>query len=668
MSKAIWKKGLGLRLVALAALVAVIAVGALVATPSVKATVETRTVIDNDDDTFAPAAATATYKNGDTVYITNSGTGFVQFEIATTGDASASFTHGSATDADQQILCSPYVTPEGSPTDAEVAAAKRRACDVDVTSSGEGVTVALKIDNDSGAGVVFVKQTRITGTGITAENRVTTDAVKVDVKPVPTRISIDASSKSIAAANGNSVLTFQVQDAKGDNIAASKVTLITNNGTLDAAMTLVPDTDDDGEPEATPVSPDPCTGDQSCTVTTGTAGANVTLTGSDRAGIATVTLISGDLTTTIDIVMYGPVASISAAAEQGSIEVGGMTFIVVTAVDSGGNPVADATVDLDTDSDNGGIAGPAERANKVIVNSNRDKDVNRDRAVDKGDITGCQDQNADAHATGGDDGDEPTNLQAGNPLADIDAGTNADGQCVIMVSSTNNDTPDTKDDTSRGTHTITLKADALDEDSDKVSVAIQVGGPATSIESDAPVSINPSDELTVNVTVLDDQGVRVGEVTIEVIQTAGSGKVITDAASDTSDGRASFTYLAPSTSGVVEFLVRTKDASTPPKVTAQLPIIITIGDPEPEEPPAPVESAVSLDLSEGGDYYSISDNSVPTTASALFDGTSVSVAWKWDRASSSWTSYIPAIGSTDFLVTSGDILWIVAGSAETVGG
>ena len=61
-------------------------------------------------------------------------------------------------------------------------------------------------------------------------------------------------------------------------------------------------------------------------------------------------------------------------------------------------------------------------------------------------------------------------------------------------------------------------------------------------------------------TVLDDEAVRVGGVTIEAFQTAGDGKIITEIASKTSDGRAKFTYLAPSTPGVVEFLVRTDQA------------------------------------------------------------------------------------------------------------
>ena len=43
-----------------------------------------------------------------------------------------------------------------------------------------------------------------------------------------------------------------------------------------------------------------------------------------------------------------------------------------------------------------------------------------------------------------------------------------------------------------------------------------------------------------------------------MIHTAGDGAIITNIAGRTKDGRAKFTYLAPSTPGVTEFLVVTK--------------------------------------------------------------------------------------------------------------
>ena len=110
----------------------------------------------------------------------------------------------------------------------------------------------------------------------------------------------------------------------------------------------------------------------------------------------------------------------------------------------------------------------------------------------------------------------------------------------------------------------------------EVEVEIEVGGAPATIETDAPARIDPSTELTINVTVLDDEGVRVGSVPIEVTKTDGPGLVITGIAATTKDGRAKFTYLASSRPDVVEFLVRTRGANN--AVTSKLPIIIDIGD------------------------------------------------------------------------------------------
>ena len=156
-------------------------------------------------------------------------------------------------------------------------------------------------------------------------------------------------------------------------------------------------------------------------------------------------------------------------------------------------------------------------------------------------------------------------------------GTNGDGQCVIQVTAPDN--AGTATDAARGTHTITLVASndgsAGPRGVNEPSVEVQVGGAPATISSDAPERIDPSTELTVNVTVVDDEDVRVGRVAIEAIQTAGDGAIITPIGAMTSDGRAKFTYLAPSRPGVVEFLVRTTGRRQQGDV-ASLAIIITI--------------------------------------------------------------------------------------------
>ena len=94
-----------------------------------------------------------------------------------------------------------------------------------------------------------------------------------------------------------------------------------------------------------------------------TAGyARVVVTGGGSAGISTITLTYLDLTATVDVVLHGPVKTLSAELEQGAIEVGGMTRIVVTALDAGGNPVANQNVAVKTQ---GGVTPPERLATPV---------------------------------------------------------------------------------------------------------------------------------------------------------------------------------------------------------------------------------------------------------------------------------------------------------------
>ena len=264
------------------------------------------------------------------------------------------------------------------------------------------------------------------------------------------------------------------------------------------------------------------------------------VTGAGSPGISTITITSGDLTATAEIVLHGPVKTISAELEQGAIEVGGGTRIVVTALDTGGNPVANQHVAEKTQ---GGVTPPERLAKGVDTSNTVNKDGDGDGTVDKGDLPACGTLPA-VSASDQTDGDPPT-----PPLQFESSGTNGAGQCVIQVTAA----PD-PNGAARGTHTITLVASEFGDDGSRgvneASVEVQVGGPPAAIESDAPERIDPSTELTVNVTVSDDEDVRVGRVDIEVIHTAGDGAIITDIAGKTTDGRAKFTYLAPSTPGV----------------------------------------------------------------------------------------------------------------------
>ncbi len=117
-----------------------------------------------------------------------------------------------------------------------------------------------------------------------------------------------------------------------------------------------------------------------------------TLAGINRAGLATITVIAGDLTATAEVVLFGPVDRIEASPEQCSIEIGGSTFVVVTAYDCGNNPVSGVVVDVATKS-NGSqdITGPAAKTVPVSGDNDVDKDANGNHAVDKGDIRACGD-------------------------------------------------------------------------------------------------------------------------------------------------------------------------------------------------------------------------------------------------------------------------------------
>ena len=557
---------------------------ALMLTASSTPTAEAELATRGTDGTYTnTGSGTGTAENGDTVYIRNAATGFVLFEITAIGSASASFTHGDASDDGQTLYCNPATTTA--------------TCDVDTVDTG--VTVAVKIDNDSGKGAVFVKHTPVGGDAAT-------DQITVSVAQVPTTLEAKLVSTSInsgqgTADAGRTLLNIRLTDADGAGIAGERLTLVSTRALLSA-----PNTTDDGATALTrTVDGEDATlltfssgdvGALAGTVNTSADGgtdtdvdtrgyARVAVEGGGSPGVSTITITVGEVTRTVDVTLHGTVKTISAEAEQSSIEVGGDTFIVVTALDSGGNPVKDQNVSVKT---RGGVVGPEKLSVKVLAVNTAIKDAPPAIAgttPGKGDLPAC------GTATPRTDDTDTTGVDESTFW--VGSGTNDDGQCVIKVSAP--DETGTANDAARGTHTITLVANATGGTSPKgvneAVVEIQVGGPAASIESDAPERIDPSDEITVNVTVVDDENVRVGKVTIEVIQTAGDGKIITEAAASTSDGRAKFTYLAPSTPGVVEFLVRTKDGS---KVTAKLPIIIAIAEEAPPEPPTPPAPEIAV--------------------------------------------------------------------------
>ena len=464
-----------------------------------------------------------------------------------------------------------------------------------------------------------------------------------------------ASPKSIAETGESTTLSIRLTDTDGKGIAGEGLTVIASHGTLTVASDqptawAARDVETGTAPGEYNGLTYVGTGTQVATLTTssdagdapadGAGFAAVTLTGGGAPGTATVTvrMTSGTVDGTAEVILFGSADSITAVAEQSAIAIGESTFIVVTVLDSGDNPVSRASASVKTV---GGRVAPDKLDTPVAQSGIVNKDLKEAGESEKGDIPSCGLHEAVPAISEADATDD-----APARAAQFEStGTNRDGQCVIRITATDDTTP-LNADTARGVHTITIVGTGTGDDVkaiDAVEVEIQVGGAPASIGTDAPERIDLSGELTVNITVLDDEAVRVGKVAIEVIQTAGDGKVITEAAANTSDGRAKFTYLAPSTPGVAEFLIRTKDGAG--KVTSQQAIILDIGA-EPVEVVVPPPAAPSITPSQpsatGFTLVVFSGGTIEELSEALINACGDGVRAYATDYQGNYVSYIPA--------------------------
>ncbi len=113
------------------------------------------------------------------------------------------------------------------------------------------------------------------------------------------------------------------------------------------------------------------------------------VTGGGSPGVSTITVTVGELTATAEIVLHGVVKTISAELEEGAIEVGGKTRIVVTALDAGDNPVANQNISVKTKA---GVTPPEKLAKPVATDGGVNKDGGTQGSLtDKGDIPACGD-------------------------------------------------------------------------------------------------------------------------------------------------------------------------------------------------------------------------------------------------------------------------------------
>ena len=172
-----------------------------------------------------------------------------------------------------------------------------------------------------------------------------------------------------------------------------------------------------------------------------------------------------------------------------------------------------------------------------------------------------------------------------------------------------------------------------------VNVNIEVGGAPASIETNAPDRVDALSSTKITVTVLDDEGVRVGAVPITVTKVEGDGNIDAVPGNTTSDGRGTFTFLAPLSSGETVFLVRAGDPAKGQQI--QQAITVAVG-PEPvvvEEPEAP-PATWNNDLVSGQNIvvWNGADGADPSEGAA--EG--VSAIWSYNAGAGTWDGYFPS--------------------------
>ena len=624
-----WKSAALLALVAMVAAVAFS--GVLTNTETADAQVSVQPVGTDADGVSVPAGTTVIVAFG-----TGDGD---RFRFSPDSAGTATFVANGAT----SLTCGDYDSGDTGGTDGANATIRNAACDVNPTDTE--VSVLVKVDDDSPIGEIYVQRyVRPSGGG--DPTTVTEALINVVRADPPTAIQLVGAPPASISMAGDAARNITVRLVKGDasGVGSQSLNVITTAGALN--------TDGSGVCTAAADAATAVTNPRAfCAITTSsdaaTAGqATISLFGNGLPGKATVTisLAAPALSLETSVVLHGPVDSITAEAQQSSIQVGGATFIVVTISDAAGNPIPSKGAAVATNVFGSKKITPPETpqsvaAQRVVDNPNLDFDPNKNREVNRGDIPACGNHGVDPDAAIPDV--TSTNLQAAG--ADVPAGTNAAGQCVIQVRAPLGPPAGTDSaSATRGAHTVTVRADDLaTKPAKEVSVEIHVGGAPASIETDAPARVDSLSSTAVTVTVLDDEGVRVGAVPISVVQVEGSGNVDafpgqgTDAGASTSDGRATFTYLAPLSAGEAVFLIRV-NPGTPAQV--QSTVTVAIGD-APEEAPEAPPATWNNDLVSGQNLvvWNGADGADPSDGAA--DG--VSAIWSYYTGSGSWDGYFP---------------------------
>ncbi len=552
---------------------------------------------------------TATVEPGDTAVMTQVGR-IVRFTIdGDNSTATGSFASGGG----QTIACSDDAACDTGTEDADSDPATPQT---DVANS---IQVKLDIDEDSADGFIIVTWAVIVDADGAVGTATGTNVITVKTQPRAASLAAKAASTTIQAEpvaspaddgtdpDRTTITATMKNDAKDPvGKAHETLTFITTLGTLNCPQSdAVAET---GPPPINLSKINRANGVQVCQVRTvadeaittdvnelGTA--TVTLVGAGREGTATVTITHGTLDpASVDVTFYGDAANVEAAVEQGSIEVTGDVFAVLTVTDGAGKPVKGVEPEA---AEKDAIVGPAEKSNTVKT----DYGVNKLDKDGKVAIPAC-----DAHDARTEDltADPPVTASLGS------SGTNDDGQCVVMVTAPGDDTStaNVNEAATRGTHTLNFALGKL-----SATTSVEVAGAPATIESDAPEYVDPLSDTTITVTVRDDEGVLVGETSINVIKVAGDGLAegkATEAEAMTSNGSSTFSYAAGLEGQVVFRVIAGSGAAAIRDI-----ITLTVGEPAPEEPVEPEDPhAGEPTLTIQGSLGSFSGGSVDELAHA----------------------------------------------------
>ncbi len=514
-----------------------------------------------------------------------------KFTISNLSVATGSFVSGGG----QELLCQDKTTTT--------------TCDTDEAAGDIGVKIKVADDSKDGPLIVTV-------VGVGNDTTSSTIVITVSSDGIVTAVSAKPASTAAPAASGGSTtdVTFTAKNAKNNGVVGKTVTVVTTNGTMTSthvsgsntcdasqACTLQTQADDSGTTAV----------DEAGTVT-------VMLDGSNRPGDAVLTFTLGTMTTTATVTFYGDAKAVAVDAEQGSVEIGGSTFVVVTVSDSAGNPVAGhpiATGDIK-------VTGPAVASTPVITGIGYAKDV----AGTANDLPACGADNINTTAAG----DGTTNA-AGKCVIRVFAGekgTDPDGAPLTnpVVSGSNPLTAPAASAT-RGEHSIEVSVGGK-----KATAMVSVAGAPASISTDAPDSVEPLSQTEITVTITDDEGVAAGATEVKVTKVDGSGIIEdagTDNKEDTVDGVSKFTYFAGSAEGPVTIVV---DAGKVREV-----ITLSVATPAPPVPPAPEPGDGTL--SGSGALRIFSGGSVEVLAAAAMDACPGGAVLWMQGADGAWLSY-----------------------------